>query len=72
MIPSFTGVGHERVDLNHAGMSRALSEARNAIAVREKEARALKLDLEQLRAAKSSSETTPSGQANGTFLARSC
>lgn len=46
-------------------MSRALSEARNAIAAREKEARALKLDLEQLRAAKISQESTTSGQANG-------
>ncbi|KAK9918082.1 hypothetical protein WJX75_001065 [Coccomyxa subellipsoidea] len=48
-----------------SSMSRALSEARNAIAAREKEARALKLDLEQLRAAKISQESSTSGQANG-------
>lgn len=47
------------------GMSRALSEARNAISAREKEAHALKLELENLKAAKSRPENGTAAQANG-------
>ncbi|BDA47090.1 probable Laminin-like protein epi-1 at N-terminal half [Coccomyxa sp. Obi] len=48
-----------------SSMSRALSEARNAISAREKEAQALKLELEKLKAAKSSPENGSAAQANG-------
>ncbi|CAL8471705.1 g11247 [Coccomyxa elongata] len=48
-----------------SSMSRALSEARNAISAREKEAQALKLELEKLKAAKSSPENGTAAQANG-------
>ena len=50
------------------GMSRALSEARNAISAREREAQVLKLELEKLKAAKSSPENGSAAQANGDLV----